>query len=1369
MDQRESGQPARPSRRSREPARAGVSADGTRYTPRDGSRSYLVRTADGRLSAGYRRAHRDNATLFPLPEGFQVRGTSRRVMTTDADVIAVRRLKADDARRLGFTSRKAMVDFVRQRQLHRFSAIPAARVEERVERNYRLISHEHHPKQQWLRRRSYALDGFKPDFTEAEIMATFRALVKQAITSEKLEQSDKIQLTIINRDQKPGHEVYNTNLFTVSRADDLVKHFFDKVIGFLQSSDSLRTTDSQVHVQIFKTPHGRGGHRSKSCTTKQKIKHREGVFKLEVDTFCGPIALAMTQPFAKRLLLDKNAYKASKSRNALRSKAGKALIKMLEPECRDFDQWSTMTWEKMEVISRVARVGIHIYDTDRKEWITTSGSETYPNDADHHSFLVKTGNHFDPIIRPVQWFDRTYVCYRCHVGYDKVHDCPHAKAEEPELKRRKYEPSGKCGRCKFKHEGHYHRCCTNCLADITNCHAYNKHQCYIMRGRVKAFSEEQKDLPHGSDLLRVEPDGRHIYDIPDLRIGDKYIFMDFETMLTRHNHTIKRCINVERLNVEVDRDDHTVNLAVSQYVDGTEFVHRSADEFMEWLIQSDGKTFKHDGYTVIAHYGSGFDFRFCYEWLAKHSTMGCPYTIMDGSKITFMSLKKPNIRFVDSMKFFMTSLTKLPKMMGFSGEMAKGDFPHAFNTLENQSYVGEIPDLKYFGVDEIKEAKTRQERIDWHSSYSGTWDFQAELLRYCQMDVSILRKASMIFRQQFLDSDGLDPFQYTTLPATTMAQYRANHMPRESLAIINEQKDNFSRISLEWLMWRQAQDKQTIQTALSGFEANISVGDRRRPRKVDGLGEDGTVYEFHGCHYHGCPHCFPQRSKKLRESEANDKAIREAGYRLEVMWECEWREMRRADEIRAFLEEIEAILPLCPRDAFYGGRTEAVKLYCNANKIPGGARIFYKDFTSLYPWVMKYSDMPMGHPIIIRDPDKPLKDYFGIGKAHIVPPKGLYHPVLPRKGAKLVFDLSKSWIGTYTTPELMKAEEMGYKIRLLEVHHFDRKGDHIFKSYVDQFLKIKQEASGWPYWVKSDADKDRYIQLYEDREGIRLDKDKIAPNDGLRSFAKLCLNNLWGRFGMRIKSDGQTILKTWDDLLKILSNRSIDHSTLQINWGDGIDIVSCRYQMVEADPRVMFSTNTYIADFTSSYARLKLYGVLHHLGERVLYMDTDSVIYWHENTDDKQHGLQCGDFLGELTDEVGDGHWIEEFVSGGPKNYSYKIAVKSECKPDCDKCGTTHTKIKGFSLSHANRQKLNHETMKAEVLGTYLNEHQRPEGIARDPDNITAESFRIRWNPRTRLMESFIEEKVYSPVVDKRVVQSDRFNGWMLDTLPMGY
>jgi hypothetical protein len=65
--------------------------------------------------------------------------------------------------------------------------------------------------------------------------------------------------------------------------------------------------------------------------------------------------------------------------------------------------------------------------------------------------------------------------------------------------------------------------------------------------------------------------------------------------------------------------------------------------------------------------------------------------------------------------------------------------------------------------------------------------------------------------------------------------------------------------------------------------------------------------------------------------------------------------------------------------------------------------------------------------------------------------------------------------------------------------------------YTDQFLKTKQEASGWPPGVESDEEKLQYISDYLEHEGIQLDIEAIVNNPGLREIAKLMLNSFWGK------------------------------------------------------------------------------------------------------------------------------------------------------------------------------------------------------------------------------------------------------------------
>ena len=83
------------------------------------------------------------------------------------------------------------------------------------------------------------------------------------------------------------------------------------------------------------------------------------------------------------------------------------------------------------------------------------------------------------------------------------------------------------------------------------------------------------------------------------------------------------------------------------------------------------------------------------------------------------------------------------------------------------------------------------------------------------------------------------------------------------------------------------------------------------------------------------------------------KAIENAGYEMEVIWEHEWNQLKRErEDVKEFVSKLNIVTRLEPRVAFLGGRTNAVQLYRSV-KEEEGEKIRYKDYTSLYPWVSK--------------------------------------------------------------------------------------------------------------------------------------------------------------------------------------------------------------------------------------------------------------------------------------------------------------------------------------------------------------------------------------------------------------------------------
>jgi hypothetical protein len=108
-------------------------------------------------------------------------------------------------------------------------------------------------------------------------------------------------------------------------------------------------------------------------------------------------------------------------------------------------------------------------------------------------------------------------------------------------------------------------------------------------------------------------------------------------------------------------------------------------------------------------------------------------------------------------------------------------------------------------------------------------------------------------------------------------------------------------------------------------------------------------------------------------------------------------------------------------------------------------------------------------------------------------------------------DEERCRVATWVVDKVRKAIEMGYDMMNVfefweyEITFFDRgtKLGSLFAMYVNMFLKLKKESSGYPSWVKSEADKDKYIEDYRLAEGIALDKASIYKNTGQRTLAKL--------------------------------------------------------------------------------------------------------------------------------------------------------------------------------------------------------------------------------------------------------------------------
>ena len=97
-------------------------------------------------------------------------------------------------------------------------------------------------------------------------------------------------------------------------------------------------------------------------------------------------------------------------------------------------------------------------------------------------------------------------------------------------------------------------------------------------------------------------------------------------------------------------------------------------------------------------------------------------------------------------------------------------------------------------------------------------------------------------------------------------------------------------------------------------------------------------------------------------------------------------------------------------------------------------------------------------------------------------------------------DKDRVLIHTWCTPEINLAINMEYiLIEIYEVLNWSQNTFNeggLFSNYINMFLQMKTQASGYPSNGTKHEQKNEYIQQYEKHEGVCLDSNKIDHNPG---------------------------------------------------------------------------------------------------------------------------------------------------------------------------------------------------------------------------------------------------------------------------------
>lgn len=812
--------------------------------------------------------------------------------------------------------------------------------------------------------------------------------------------------------------------------------------------------------------------------------------------------------------------------------------------------------------------------------------------------------------------------------------------------------------------------CTLCdVRGTYNTFSY-KHRCYFKKPEVKAATDASKLF-----VLDIES----LQEATPLNV--KYVH-DFVLMCVRN----------------IYNEDSRVE-------------YRTMDQFLDDCVNKP----EYRDATFIAHNGGGYDYQFIIKSAEKRE-MEYTFVPRPGSDHKYISLtlqfEDYQINFIDFMCLIPGSLKGIAQ--SFQLEVQKGDFPHRFLTRETLNYKGPFPPIDseedYFSLNWKKSEIDVQEVREWHAVQCSKfctctaececmkpqWDCFQFLTDYCWLDVDVLANACQKYRDLLMNVTGtggtwnptpIDPFRYLTQSQLAMQIFLTGFTELPPIGVTIPRRHGINKRQFIW--YHRLQQQQPANTFIHyGTNPTRYMWVRDNMYVDCYCVETATVYLF-----------FSTEERELPETEEkielwSDYVQKGFIGAVEVMYDDNLRDVTELEMNIGNISD--------DRDFFFGGRTEVLSPYAKPSE---SEEIKYLDVCSLYPTICSFAMLPIGHPIMYFGSQCELRrlspsvadSYFGYVRCRVIPNKNDVLGLLPSKldSGKLVFNLNEK-IGMWFTEEIYLAMQCGYVItEIYEVHHFDadNRSDTLMRGYMESFLTLKQESEGWKKLGASsenptEEEQDRILEeLFEANGGIgRAKKENVKKNPVLRQVSKIFLNCLWGKFCQRRKAEFFSELTSYKDYEAVMSTPEVNDMVFrQMSPGRWRVKYTKPDFMLPANPRY----NIYLAAGVTAQARCYLHRQMLKIGpERVLYCDTDSIIFLFPKSGPKLTGIGLGQWTDEHPGEV-----IIDFMAIAPKCYMLNIE------------GDTVMKAKGCIMSIQNRKILSHETVK-NLIQTYCIQKQ---------------------------------------------------------------
>lgn len=278
------------------------------------------------------------------------------------------------------------------------------------------------------------------------------------------------------------------------------------------------------------------------------------------------------------------------------------------------------------------------------------------------------------------------------------------------------------------------------------------------------------------------------------------------------------------------------------------------------------------------------------------------------------------------------------------------------------------------------------------------------------------------------------------------------------------------------------------------------------------------------------------------------------------------------------------------------------------------------DANSLYPFVMMNNKFPVGKGKFVKGEDININEFIGFIECEVSVDKEINFLTYRDSERGLITPTGK-WVSVYYYKEILKALELGYKIKLIRGFKYEKE-EFLFKSFVEEIYEIR----------------------------------KNSTSKSMNSIAKLILNSLYGRFGMKIFTQSTKFIKSQD-----IKNIKKDFNIKNIFYiGNDLYTVSVTKKSENKKDLYKNSVDTetavQIASTVTSLARIFMYKFKTLEDNKCYYTDTDS-IFLQKKLDSKYLGNELGEF--KLEYEINEGFFIAPKVYYIiMKNSKEKIVIK---------------------------------------------------------------------------------------------------------------